>query len=84
MKNQDYTDIELSKPVNVDGVEVAKLRMREPTVQDQLDADAMKGGAAEQEVALIANLCEVAPEAIKRLPLRDYKQLQVAFMGFTE
>lgn len=80
----DYVDIELSKPLDIDGTSVATLRMREPTVQDQLTASEMKGSAAQQEITMIANLCEVAPDDIKRLTLRDYRKLQDAYMGFTE
>ena len=81
---KDYVDIGLARSIDVDGVEIKVLRMREPTVQDQIDADAIKGSAAEQEVSLIANLCEVSPQDIKRLSLRDYRKLQQAYVGFTE
>lgn len=79
-----YTDIELSRPVEIDGATVSALRMREPTVADQLAASEMKGSAAKQEITLFANLCEVTPNTITSLPLRDYRKLQEAFAGFTE
>lgn len=75
-------DIPLTRPLDIDGAKVAALRMREPTVADQLAAEEAGGTAAAQELALIANLCMMAPDQIKALTLRDYKKVQVAFMGF--
>lgn len=81
--NAGYVDIELSRPIEIDGVQVTTLRMREPTVADQLLLDEMKGSDATKEVTLVANLCEVTPDDIKRLTLRDYRKVQKAFSGFT-
>lgn len=78
-----YVDIELSRPIEIDGAQVTALRMREPTVADQLLLDEMKGSDATKEVTLVANLCEVTPDDIKRLTLRDYRKVQKAFSGFT-
>ena len=78
-----YVNIELSRPIEIDGVQVTTLRMREPTVADQLILEDMKGSDAAKEVALVANLCEVTPDDIKRLTLRDYRKVQKAFSGFT-
>ena len=50
---------------------------------DQLILEDMKGSDAAKEVALVANLCEVTPDDIKRLTLRDYRKVQKAFSGFT-
>ena len=77
-----FVDVELSRPMSIDGAQVKALRMREPTVADQLASDEMKGGEAAKEITMLANLCEVSPDDIKRLTLRDYKKLQGAFMGF--
>jgi len=78
-----YVDIELSRPIEIDGAQVTTLRMREPTVADQLILEDMKGSDAAKEVALVANLCEVTPDDIKRLTLRDYRKVEKAFSGFT-
>lgn len=80
---QDYTDIKLNKPISIDGATVAALRMREPTVADQLASNAMKGDDATKEITLIANLCDVSPEDIKKLTLKDYRAVQSAFLDFT-
>ena len=78
-----HVDIDLSRPIEIDGVQVTTLRMREPTVADQLLLDEMKGSDATKEVTLVANLCEVTPDDVKRLTLRDYRKVQKAFSGFT-
>ena len=80
--DQGYIDIPLSRPMNIDGAQIKVLRMREPTVADQLVSEEMKGSDSAKEIAMFANLCEVATDDIKRLTLKDYKKLQVAFMDF--
>ena len=30
----------------------------------------------------MANLCEIAPDDVKKLTLHDYKEVQKAFLGF--
>lgn len=80
--NQGYTDVELSRPISIDGADVTKLRLREPTVADQLAADEYKGGDAAKELFTMANLCQVTPDDLKKLTLRDYKKLQGAFLNF--
>lgn len=77
-----FKDIELSRPLTIDGSEIKVIRMREPKVEDQLAAEEVKGSASAQEIQMFANLCEIAPADIKRLTLRDYKKLQVAYVGF--
>lgn len=78
-----FVDIELSRPIEIDGAQVSVLRMREPTVADQLAAEGMSGTEGQKEVALVANLCQVTPEDIKRLTVRDYRAVQRAVVGFT-
>lgn len=74
--------ITLSRPLEIDGARVLVLTLREPTVADQLAAEANKRSEAEQEIAMLANLCMVQQDDIKRLTLRDYKRLQAAFLLF--
>lgn len=76
--------VQLRKSVSIDGTEVKALRMREPTVQDQLDIQKFKGNEAQQDVQMMANLCEVSPKDLAQLSLRDYKRLQEVFLDFTE
>jgi phage FluMu protein gp41 len=76
--------IKLEAGVEIDGTLVKTLAMREPTVGDQIAAQEVKGSPAAQEVALVANLCEIAPADVQRLTLRDYARVQEALRGFTE
>lgn len=77
--------IPLAVPLDIDGAKVKALTMREPTVNDNLIAEEQGGGKAGQhEIYLFANLCQVTPEDIKRLKLRDYMRLQEAFKGFLD
>lgn len=84
MAKQDTgsVDIQLTKPIKIDGVDVKTLRMREPTVADQLASQKASGDQAEQELTFIANLCQIAPTDLHQLTLRDYKKVQAAFLGF--
>ena len=75
--------ITLSRPLDIDGAKVGQLTMREPTVDDQLAAEKL-GQGGEADKVYIANLCQVAPADIGRLPLKDFKRLQVAFGFFLD
>ena len=65
---------------------ISQVEMREPTVQDLLSAELQSKGKsdAEQEITMFANLCEIAPDFIKKLSLKDYKRIQGAYRLFTE
>lgn len=77
--------IKLSRMIEVDGVKVDALAMREPTVEDMLVVKKSAGKSPEdQELSLFANLCEVEPSVIRGLTLRDYKRVQKAFALLTE
>lgn len=56
--------------------------MRRPKVRDMLASDKAKGSDAEKEIALFANLCELAPVDIESLDMVDYQALQKAYQGF--
>lgn len=75
--------ITLSRPLEIDGAKVSVLTMREPTVDDQLAAEKL-GSGGEADKIYMANLCQVTPGDIGRLPLRDFKRLQVAFSFFID
>jgi hypothetical protein len=76
-------DIPLSKAIEIDGTQVTSLRMREPTVSDWLAVQGT-GTDAEQELALIANLCMVDPSALRKLSLRDGFRAKAALAGFID
>ncbi|MFQ2188677.1 phage tail assembly protein [Aeromonas jandaei] len=76
-------DITLSRPADIGGTKVSVLRMREPTVGDQEIAFQMSGSDAAKEITMFANLCGVAPDDVRKFPLRDYGRLQKAYSVFT-
>jgi hypothetical protein len=78
-----YNDITLSRPASVGGATVSTIRMREPTVADQENFQDNGRTDAAREIVTFANLCEVAPEDIRKLPLRDYMRMQASFALFT-
>lgn len=75
--------VTLSRQFEMGGAKVGYLTMREPTVNDQLIAE-KSGTGGDADVAYMANLCMVAPDDIKRLPLRDFQRLQAAFRFFID
>jgi hypothetical protein len=77
-----HVDVKLSRPVKIAGVDVATLRMREVTLGDQLAVQKMAGDEADKEIALLANLCSLAPTDLHVLPMRDYAALQKALRSF--
>lgn len=80
-----HCDIALAAPVTLEnGVTQEALRMREPTVEDQIVHDEMKGSDAIREVTMFANLCEVAPADIRKLSLKSYRRVQEAYAGFLD
>ena len=76
--------ITLQYPIEVDGVEYTELNMRRLKVRDQLAAKKVKGDDAVQEVHLFANLCEVKPDVIEALDIKDYRAIQEVFRTFLE
>lgn len=74
--------ITLDSPVQHGGHEYATLTMREPKVRDSLAARKSGGSDADVEVRLFSNLCEVPPEVIEGMGMRDYLKLQAAYKDF--
>ena len=42
------------------------------------------GDGTGNEIILLANLCGLSEEDMKNMPLKDYRRLQEAFLGFLE
>lgn len=82
--HDERINITLKKWLDVDGAQVKVLTMREPTVEDNLTMDAIKGSDAIKEINYFANLCQVSPEDIKKLTQRDYGRLQKAYQNFID
>ena len=76
------TSITLEFPVMIAGAKVGVLTMRRANVGDVLKANRNKD-EIEREINLFADLCEVSPDSIRSLDLKDYSQLQEVFRGFT-
>ncbi|WBO60537.1 MULTISPECIES: phage tail assembly protein [unclassified Acidocella] len=79
-----FVDVVLSRALDLSGSKTTVLRVREVTVDDQLTVEEMKGSEARKEISLFANLCEVSPADIAKLPLRDYARLQASLGVFTD
>lgn len=77
-------EIKLKDEIKINGTAVKSLSMRQPRVSDQLAASDSSRSAAHQEINLLANLCEVSPDDISSMTLRDYRQLQKVFESFLE
>lgn len=77
-----YVDVTLRREYTLNGVKSSAVRMREPTVSDQLVAGEMKGSDALKEVQILANLCGLAPDDLKALGSPDYARLQKAYTSF--
>ena len=66
----------------IDGTEVSELRMREPSVEDQLTEEKRHPHKGDVEIAIIANLTEQSPEAIRGLSMRHYNRCASALAFF--
>lgn len=76
------TKIELREPVEVCGAKVSALTLRRPKVRDVLAVAKATTSTQEQEVRLVALLCDVEPAAIEALDWEDYRKIQAAASGF--
>lgn len=77
--------IELAgKGMTVSGAPVTSVTMREPTVDDELTVQEMSASGAQKELHLFANLCEVAPDDVRSLSMRNYRRLQRGYSGFMD
>lgn len=71
--------IQLTNPIQIDGVQTCVLSMREPSVDDMLTIKKTAQTPEEQELSLFSNLCQVAPATIRSLKWKDYLRIQKAF-----
>ncbi len=78
-----FADITLTRARKFNGIEQTVVRMRETTVADGEAYQDSKDGEATREINMFANLCGVAPDDIRALPLREYARFQAAFALFT-
>lgn len=66
--------VTLRKAINVEGVDVQELTLREPTVKDLLAQDRIVGDNA-QMVALISALADIPDSSVKQIAARDFVKL---------
>ena len=78
----EVVEIRLDHPVEAHGATVDRVSLRRPRVADQLAAEKTPGGDGAREVALFANLCQVAPDTIRAFALSDYLEMQRVFRDF--
>ena len=75
-------NITLRHPVTHQATEYTELSMRRAKARDSRDAQRGGGTAADIEIRMMANLCEVPPEVIEELDMADYSRLQKVYEGF--
>lgn len=73
----------LKYPVQHHGETIQMLNIRRPRVADIMAAEKQSGSDVEQEIAMAAKLCDVAPDVIHQLDLSDFLAMQEIVKGFT-
>jgi hypothetical protein len=72
--------VNLSRPTEVNGVQIDKLTLRSPTVREVRAADRAAGGDDEQrELVLFAELAGAAIADLEGLKVVDYNRLQAGY-----
>ena len=71
--------ITLKYPITMNGVETTFISMRRPTVGDMLVSNSKGMSSQESEVRLLADLCSMAPDDMKKMDMADYISLQDVF-----
>jgi len=74
--------IKLKNPITVSGATVTSIELRKCKVKDSIAARKSSPDVADQEIALIAILANLAPSDIEELDMSDYKQVQKVLQGF--
>jgi hypothetical protein len=69
-------EIKFDTPVEISGVKVDKLEVREPTVQDIIEMQKRSGTDSEKELFLFADLTQIAPDDLRKMKLRAYRKIQ--------
>jgi hypothetical protein len=83
LNTDEGATIELSSAIEVSGAIIKTVFMRAPTVGDNLAIHEMKATSdARRELNLFANLCELTPDDIQKMKMKDYVKLQKAFADF--
>lgn len=73
------TKIKLESSIEIKGVNTTELTMRNPSVSDQIIASESSQNIAENEVMLFSILCGITKSDIKKMTLKDYKNLRRSY-----
>lgn len=80
--NNTATSITLRYPVQLADKTLTEVTLRRPTMGDILDFPIAGERDFAGEMALLAVLCNVKVEELRRLDMEDYSAIQVAFASF--
>lgn len=69
-------------PVKIGDTEYDKIQLREPLLQDSLDAEEMTDKPLAMEHLVIASISGVNPEDLSTIGMADYKKLQAVYISF--
>lgn len=76
------TNVTLNRPVHHAGATYTEFVMREATIGDQVDAWKPGLTNAQVELAMIAGLCGVPEEVVRKVSIQDYARLQQVVANF--
>ena len=76
--------LELSRPIEVDGVSTTEIEIIAPTVDDILDAQSGDGTTKEARIRNLVRATGIPPEPLKSLHGRDFTRLLDIYWAFTE
>ena len=74
--------IPLEFPIELDGETISSITIRRPKVADTMWARKQRGDNVEQNVAMLARLCNVTPEHIAELDEYDAEKVQEQYNSF--
>ena len=76
------TIITLSYPIEFAGRKITEVNLRRAKTKDVLNAKKMHKDDEDIQLAIIANLGEIEPDALKELDMADYKKISETIEGF--
>lgn len=76
--------VTLSKAINVEGVEVQELTLREPTVKDLQVYDKAGGSELNKTLAMVEQLADIPRPAINALAAKDFFKLSKVIEDFLD
>lgn len=82
----DSVTVTLSKPTELNSVQVDHVRLRAPTVRDVRMAQQAGAGADDEqrELNLFASLAEVGVKDLEGMTLKDYQRLQAGYFRLVQ